>query len=315
MIKPAGNPWQQMPKDAARRVDIETSYNFFWITDSKGRYGLLITFGFLLGDIEIEDKVKGISIVKSSDGSSGKLYFVLNNNKDWEIFLSVCTDLVFMSSSSADETGMIPVINKRIVRWQKFLSENSSVSMPEILQMGLLTELYCLLYNVIPSVGCKEAIICWVGPDADKKDFSLAEFFIEVKSFISSKGPIVKISSLHQLEFELKPLYLIAYGLSKVNSGYTIIDLIASVKEYIPEDDRETIELFETKLASYGYAADITEAPFYSFKVDAERCYLVSQEFPKILAGSIDSRISAVQYSIDLARCISFEAKPPFNNN
>jgi hypothetical protein len=86
MIKPTGNPWLQMPKDSARRVDIETSYNFFWITDSKGRYGLLITFGFLLGDIEIEDKVKGISIIKSSNGPAGKLYFVLNNNKDWEIF-------------------------------------------------------------------------------------------------------------------------------------------------------------------------------------------------------------------------------------
>lgn len=301
-----------MLKDTARRVDIETTYNFYWITDSRGRYGLLITFDFLLGEFEIEDKVKGISIVKSAEGSAGKLYFVLNNSKDWEIFLSVCTDLVFMSSGCKDEESMIPIINKRIRRWQKFLSENSSVSMPEILQMGLITELYCLYHHVIPEAGYRDAIKCWVGPDADKKDFSLPEYFIEVKSFISSKGPVVKISSLHQLEYEIKPLYLIAYGLSKVNSGNTILDMISLINESIREDDRETKEIFENKLAAYGYVADITEVPFYSFSVDIEKSYFISQEFPKILASDIDNRIITVQYSIDLAKCAAFEIRLPF---
>src|ERR1700739_4704185 len=106
MIKPAGNPWEHMQKDTARRVDIESPYNFFWITDQKGRYGLLIKFGFLLDNLEIEDKVKGISVIKTSEGTGGKLYFVLNSNSDWEIFLSVCTDLVFLSSHCSDEAGM-----------------------------------------------------------------------------------------------------------------------------------------------------------------------------------------------------------------
>jgi hypothetical protein len=209
---------------------------------------------------------------------------------------------------------MIPVINKRITRWQKFLSENSSVSMPEILQMGLLTELYCLLHHIIPSVGYQEAINCWVGPDADKKDFSLPDYFVEVKSFISSKGPFIKISSLHQLEFEIKPLYLLAYGLSKSASGSSIIDLISILNESIPEDNWQARELFESKLAAYGYVADITEEPFYSFNVDIEKAYFVSREFPKILSGDIDDRILTVQYSIDIAKCSGFEKQPPFKS-
>lgn len=315
MIKPAGNPWEHMQKDTARRVDLETAYEFFWITDQKGRYGLLIKFGFLLGDLEIEDKVKGISIVKGSEGTAGKLYFVLNSNKDWEIFLSVCTDLVFMSSTCRDETSMIPVINKRIRRWQKFLSEENSISMPEILQMGLLTELYFLLNSLIPAVGYKDAIVSWVGPDADKKDFSLSGFFVEIKSFISSKGPVIKISSFHQLEYEIKPLYLLAVGLTKSNSGITILDLISQIYSEIPDNDKEMAEIFENRLSAYGYIADITEAPFYPFDIDAEKSYLVSEDFPKILSGSIDNRILTVQYSIDLAKCAAFEKKIPLNYN
>jgi len=300
-----------MQKDTARRVDIESPYNFFWITDQKGRYGLLIKFGFLLVDIEIDDKVKGISVIKTSEGTDGKLYFVLNSNSDWEIFLSVCTDLVFLSNQCSNEAGMIPVINKRIKRWQKFLSEESSISMPEIVQMGLLTELYFLLYSLLPAVGYRNAVNSWVGPDADKKDFSLDDIFVEVKSFISSKGPVIKISSLHQLEFEIKPLYLQAYGLTKSNSGVTIIDLIAQIYAEIPDDDRETAEIFESRLSAYGYTADITQAPFYSFNIDAAKSYLVSDTFPKILSGNIDGRILTVQYSIDLAKCSTFEKELP----
>lgn len=210
---------------------------------------------------------------------------------------------------------MIPVINKRIRRWQKFLSEGSSISMPEILQMGLFTELHFLLNRVAAALDYKTAVIAWVGPDADKKDFSLDNIFVEVKSFISSKGPIVKISSLHQLDFDIKPLYLLAYGLTKSNSGLSIIDLIQQIMSEIPDDDRETAEIFETRLAAYGYAADITEAPFYSFNVDTVKSYLVTEYFPKILSGSIDSRILAVQYSIDLAKCAVFESEIPLVKN
>lgn len=304
-----------MPNDAARRVDVETAYDFFWITDEKGRYGLLIKFGFLLDDSEIEEKVKGITIVKSSEDALGKLYFVLNNNKDWEIFLSVCTDLVFMSAGCREEADMIPVINKRIRRWQKFLSEESSISMPEILQMGLFTELYFLLNDLLPVLDYKDAINSWVGPDADKKDFSLDEIFVEVKSFISSKGPLIKISSLHQLEFEIKPLYLTAYGLTKSNSGQTIIDLIRQIYSEIPEEDNTSLNSFDVRLAAYGYMADITEGPFYAFNVDVAKSYLVSKGFPKILSENIDNRISAVQYTIDLAKCGAFEQQIPINNN
>lgn len=313
MTRPLENPWHNMQSDTARRVDVETRHDFFWITDIESRYGLLIRFKFVLSDIEIENKVKGISVVKASDGDLGKLYFILNNNKDWEIFLSVCTDLVLMANQCQDEIRMIAVINQRIRRWQRFLSENNTACMPEILQMGLLTELYCLFYSLIPAFVYKESILGWVGPDADKKDFSLSDFFIEVKSFISSKGRIVKISSLQQLDHKIKPLFLVSYGLTKTDHGISVIDMISAINNNIPVEDHETRDIFENRLAAYGFIQNITEAPFYTYTVDLSKSYLVSDSFPKISSVSIDARIVTVQYSLDLAKCASHEAPLPFN--
>jgi hypothetical protein len=313
MTKVADNPWLQMKGDTSRRVDIETKHDFFWIMDIKNRYGLLIKFDFPLTNIEILNKVKGIFIVTSSNGNSGNLYFLLNSNSDWEIFLLVCTDLISMASKCQDENSMIPVINQRIKRWQKFLSENNSVSMPETLQMGLLTELYCLFHFLIPNFHYREAVSSWVGPDSDKKDFSLADFFIEVKSFISSKGRIIKISSLQQLDYEIKPLFLLAFGLTRSENGLSVVDLISSINNSIPEEDNQIRDIFETRLAAYGYIESVTEPPFYTYTIDFNKSYLVTKNFPTISASSIDSRILTVQYALDLAKCESCEALLPFN--
>ena len=256
--------------------------------------------------------MKGITVVKAQDSDSGKLYFVLNDNKDWEIFLSICNDLINMATKCPDEIRMIPIINQRIRRWQKFLSENHTASMSEILQMGLFAELYCMLHSLIPVFGYKESVLCWVGPDADKKDFSLLEFFIEVKSFISSKDRIVKISSAKQLDNEGKPLFLTVYGLTKINNGLSIVDLANSIDQVIPNEDYDTREILENKLAAYGYIQNITEAPFYNYSIDLNKSYLVSDEFPKIVSCNIDSRILSVTYSLDLNRCVPFEAPLPF---
>ncbi|WPU92491.1 PD-(D/E)XK motif protein [Mucilaginibacter sabulilitoris] len=313
MTKAAENPWLHMKPDTSRRIDIETAHDFFWVTDSKNRYGLLIKFGFPLTDIEIAENIKGISVIPVSDDESGKLYFILTNNGDWEIFLSVCTNLVFMASKCANEISMIPVINLRIKRWQKFLRENNTTAMTEILQMGLLTELYFIVYSLIPEFGYQESILSWVGPDSDKKDFSLPEFFVEVKSFIASKGRIIKISSLQQLDCEIKPLYLSVYGLTHTNHGISILDMIDAVNALIPEEDYETRDIFEAKLSAYGYMQSVTEPPFFTYSFDLSKSYLVSDDFPKILSSGVDSRILTAQYSIDLAKCVTNEVPLPFN--
>jgi len=312
MTRPSSNPWERMLAETARRIDVETKFNIFWITDIKKRYGLLIKFRFNISGIDIENTMKGISVVKVDQDNLGKLYFILNESKDWEIFLSICTDIINVILPSENETAILPIINSRIKRWQRLLSQGNSISMSEISQMGLITELHFLLHSLIPVFKHETAIASWVGSDGDKKDFSLEGFFVEVKSFISSKGRTIKISSLQQLNDDIKPIYLIVYGLTRSTNGISIIDLIGQINELIPEEDYETRGQFESKLEAYGYIATITEPPFYSYIFDSSNSYLVSSDFPRILSQQVDSRIESVQYSIDLSRCTAYEKLLPF---
>jgi hypothetical protein len=301
------NIWKGIHQSSSRRIMSDGQYNFFWVCDEKGRYGLLIRLLQSLSDIEFDYKIKGITIILHSTHERGTdLYLIVNDNNDWEIFYSVCLDLLAVSEKSSSEIILINKLKSRIKRWQFFLTEQNSLSLSEVKQMGLLTELLCLKDRILPHLSNLDAIVSWVGPNFDRQDFSLAGFFIEVKSYISSKGAIVTISSLHQLINNIKPLYLIAYGLSKSENGVSIADVELDISEML-EANSESYDLFQQKLAQYGYMRGVTENPFYKFRIDNISYFAVTDDFPKILPSDVQGQITTVQYTIDLAKCVQFE--------
>lgn len=308
MMKPTtdlGNVWQNIHRASSRRIKSDGRYNFFWICDGKGHYGLLISICQRLDDKDFSEKIKGITIAKDSQRNDGDdLYLIVNDNNDWQIFYHLCLDLLDVSEKCSSETILIKSLKTRLKRWRFFLSEGNSFTMSEIRQMGLFAELLCLKDILIPNLGVDNALAAWVGPDLDRQDFSLNAFLLEVKSFLSSKGAFVKISSLHQLINDIKPLYLIAYGISRQPTGHSIEDIAQSI---FPILDNGTEELFGQKLAEYGYVEGITEEPFYKYHADNIRCYAVTDDFPKILPGQVKEQIVAAQYTLDLARCSKFE--------
>lgn len=297
------NVWLNIHRDSARRI--EPNFNFYWISDSNGRYGIRINLTTQLIQSDFSERIKGISLYINIKERVSELYIILNNNEDWEIFYALCKDLFEVSKECLNELLLISHIKTRLNRWRFFLSTDNSLTLPLQSQMGLFAELLFLKNYLLPVYPLLNSIEGWVGADLDKQDFSLDNLFIEVKSFVSSKGPIVKISSLHQLIWTIKPLYLFAVGVSRSENGISIVDLIADIKQLI--SDVTLTELFDDKLATYGYMDGITEAPFYKFKVDLTLSYSVNRDFPKILPGDIANQISSVTYNIDLARCSQFE--------
>ena len=301
------NPWLNLEPLSSRRIDSTIMHNFFWIMDDHGRFGIRISLNQLIRLPDDAPKLKGIEIIiRNSDSGTAELYLILNNNSEWQIFLSLCNDLFDNSINCKDDEQLMTFAIGRLLKWQKFLSQNSSRAMTEQQQMGLITELVCLKDFIIPNFSIQESILSWVGPDFDKQDFSLEAFFIEVKSYISSKGSIVRISSLGQLNNSIKPLYLLAFGISRTENGFTVPAIVDSLKGIIGID-LINLEVFENKLAQYGYIENFTEPPFYSYKTDIVTSYTVSDDFPKILSGQVKPQITAAEYSIDLARCSDFE--------
>lgn len=307
MISTGNNPWEKMHLSSVRRVDRDTPFNYFWLLDENGRYGLLIKFNSLSLEDEIVNQLKGITIISrlKEDGSTD-IFYILNNNSEWEMFVALCQDLLTTSDSSTNERELFLVLMSRLKRWQIFLSQNSTRELSERKQMGLFAELLILRDYVIPKFGTSNSITSWTGPQFDKQDFSFDGFFIEVKSFVSSKSAIVQISSLHQLLNTIKPLYMTVIGLSRNENGRSIVDLIFDISALTIKVASNCNEVFESKLAEYGYIHGFTIPPFYAFNCDNIQAFTIVDSFPRITPATVANQIISAEYKIDLTRCQEF---------
>ncbi|MBE0491823.1 MAG: PD-(D/E)XK motif protein [Sulfurospirillum sp.] len=300
------NPWKDMKKSTQRRVKENINHDIFWIIDLEGKYGLYIKIKSIYdNNIDIL-KLKGLSILKRNEENTTELFIALNSNQDWEIFLTLCKDLILIAKKYSDDITMFNAIENRLKRWQQFLLKNKSIDFPLHKQMGLFSELMCLKEIIANNIGIKNAIYSWVGADFDKQDFLLEDMIIEVKSYKTSKTPIVSISSAAQLYSDKQPIYLISYGLTPTDNGISIDDLILDIEKQIENESFEFFEIFHNKLFEYGYMIDL-DIKKYKFIIDKNRIFHVSTLFPKITPLDIDSRILNLNYSIDLLQCKEFE--------
>lgn len=302
------NPWENMVESSRRRVDSETLHNLFWITDLQGNYGFYLKRNRRFESTETTAKLKGISIIKrNSQDDIGELFLILKNKEDWQIFYALCEDLVAVAHRYDSEDQMLSAVEVRLKRWQQLLKQDRSQEMTLEKQMGLFTELLCLKDIIAPKVGFRQAVFSWVGPEFDKQDFLIDNAIIEVKSYRTSKGAVVHVSSLYQLHSEKEPLFLVSYGLTRSNDGLSIEDIAQEIKKLLYEKAPDAVDAFDTKLMEYGYIPEIIKEPLYQFIVDKRRAFLVSDEFPKIFPSDIKSQIVSVNYSIDLSGCTEYE--------
>jgi hypothetical protein len=302
------NPWENMAESSQRRVDSETLHNLFWITDLQGNYGFYLRRNRQFETTENTGKLRGISIVKrNSEDGIGELFLILKNKEDWQIFYALCEDLVAVAHRYDSEDQMLSAVEVRLKRWQQLLKQDRTQEMTLEKQMGLFTELLCLRDLVAPKVGLRQSVFSWVGPEFDKQDFLIDNAVIEVKSYRTSKGAVVHISSLYQLHSEKEPLFLVSYGLTRSTDGLSIADIAQEIKEILYEEAPDVVDAFDNKLIEYGYIPEIIREPLYQFIVDKRRAFFVSDEFPKIFPSDVKSQILSVNYSIDLSRCSEYE--------
>lgn len=296
-----------MPIESARRVDSKIDHNLFWMIDSSGKYGLYLKAESEFVSTEIDIKLRGIDLIKRNYQNCGELFLILNNQEDWELFAALCRDIFNACSEHAIDFEMIEAVENRLRRWQFFLMRNNGISMSYEKQMGLFAELQFLKYILIPKKGSFASVTAWTGPASDKQDYALPELSVEVKSYRSSNGPIVAISSAHQLLTDSKPLYLVSYGLTEDIKGGSVQELIEEFTLTFALESLQILQLFEEKIMDFGYMPGIEYNNMYKFKVDCIRSFLIENDFPRILPNEIAPEIVSVNYSVDLALCIRFE--------
>jgi len=296
-----------MLPDSVRRVDSEIAHNLFWMLDQAGNYGFYLKTTKEFKSTEIDIRLRGISLIKRNYENCGELFLILNRQNDWELFFSVCKDIISICATYSSNEEMVVAVENRLKRWQAFLMENTEVSLSLMMQMGLFAELMFLINILIPRIDASAAIIAWGGPESDRQDFSMADKSIEIKSYKTSRSPQVRISSTHQLYTDTKPLFLIAYGLTEAQNGQSIADLISELDVLISSESIKIIQLFESKLIEFGYMPGMNYDVMYKFTVDSLRGFIVEKDFPRILPHQTSPEIIAVNYTINLQLCTRFE--------
>ena len=307
------NPWQNMQPSTRRRVDANTPHNIFWITDLYGNFGFCIQTKKIFKEDEPSANLKGISVAKNnSESGFGELFLILNKKEDWQIFHTLCSDLTAVAHRYDSDDKMISAVEVRLQRWQELLKKSRERVITLEMQMGLFSELIVLKDIIAREFGIKSAILSWVGPEFDKQDFLLENSVIEVKSYRTSKGPIVNISSPYQLYSEKLPLYLITCGLTETENGKTIEDIALSIKQILENEAIDFLDIFDMKLAEYGYFPELSNDIFNKFITDSIKIFSVEEEFPRIVPHKIKSQIIALKYSVDLSKCIEYEVEAEF---
>jgi len=301
------NPWLGLEQLSRRRVKDSINYNAFWVVDALNHYGLMIQCDEDFIQPIREIKLNGIKIQLDNTSTPNKLILLLKDIKDWEIFLTLCNDLINVMKERNQD--IIINVMKRLERWQKLLQRTTIRVMSKEEQMGLYGELKILQQYIIPKYGYQEGIRSWVGALGDKQDFLLRDSAIEVKSNRITSGNLVWISSKEQLNSEKKPLYLLACALNEGPNGETIANIIQSITEQI--ESVSLLNEFIEKVELYGYIPELSQESLSKLFLEQINSFEVKEGFPKIPLNHVSPSIKNMKYSIDLSGCSQF--KIPIN--
>jgi hypothetical protein len=321
-MKLMNNPWSQICKpDKDLNVLLADSahpLSFYWGVDTTNKY-LFIYEGSIVHILDHNDLpiLSGITLAIAKDGSRSKLLIILNDSRNWEIFFTLCCDLIRSTKQLKNKENATSVILRRLKKWQDLLKRERIrlMSIEEI--KGLIGELLFLSGPVAKSFGWDKAISFWKGPEEAPQDFAIHHDSVEVKCKAGDTKQSIRISSLDQLNTQLPNGYLVVYTLATTSETdqkkLTLCSLVNSIRECLLDSDDNTRERFEDLIFLSGYT-DNEKYLEYVFSEIGFRSYHITERFPRILTEAVPQGITELAYSIQLSALNEFEGKPNWLN-
>lgn len=304
------NPWENMSVGSEKLVNHQSKFDIYWGVEYNGDLALYINLKEIYNLPKQNFDLKDIDIKFFNDSKQAKYYcvFILKQKSEWELFYRLCEDLIGISYNSKDEKQLVMKLQNRLIRWQELFKKDQKNKLTVEKQMGLFSELSFLLSYVIPKIGIKSALMAWVGHDGDKQDFVFENSVVEVKSYSTTKGEKIIISSKEQLFSNKQSLYLATYSLSKSTKGKKISNLIDDVRNIMTYENQEELMVsFDKQLWEAGYSSLIyKDEDLISFNLDDVKFYIINGNFPRLTPQGIPSEIIALQYKIDMSNLSNY---------
>jgi len=315
------NPWDKINPPArdvsARRIDHTHNFDLFWARDHLGRYLFIYEFSPEENTPKINlPDLTGIQIayiLADKDVLKNRLVLMLNEQSNWELFLSLCNDLVQATRQAKTSVSALQTIFRRLARWHDFLKKNRSGLLTEERIKGLIGELLFIKNYLFPSFGASQAIQFWQGAEGLPQDFNVNNSAIEVKCQSGATSPYVKITSADQLCPQLPEMYLFVITLGKTtpdtDNAINLPGLVSHIRDILETDGSNQIERFNDLLYMAGYI-DSDRYLDFSYIFIGEKMFQVTDGFPRICANEIHTGIIRLVYNISLSECEPFAGQP-----
>lgn len=310
------NPWDAIKtpsKDvSALRISSEHPLELFWAKDHLGRYLLIYEYPSN-SNIVIKDppELEGVETIShQANNTTSRLILVLKDKVDWELFYSLCNDLLTATAKTNRPETASAVILTRLRRWHNFLKKKRPEILPEEKIKGLIGELILLKNHLIPKYGCSASVKFWQGPEGAPQDFNINQTAIEVKCQMGGTTPNIKISSADQLFTQLPELFLFVITMGKSDEenkeSINLNDLVNHIQRLLENESSPSIDRFQDLLMEAGYIYN-EKYNDYNYIISEVQVFKVIENFPRICPSDIKPGIIKINYNISIADCAPFE--------
>lgn len=317
------NPWSDIATPSrefnVRLFSEKHPLKLYWGKDVRGGYLFIIQFSTeATPDKKILPELSGIRIAIASAPDCCRLVLFLNETSNWELFKSLCVDLIYASENAQNHSDAANVIIRRLLRWHEFLKREKIHLLSSEAIKGLIGELLFMKKVLAPQFGWDEVLSFWKGPLGAPQDFAVYDTAVEVKAQSGISKPYIQISSLEQMEAQLPEFYLVVNTLATIEpdheEAFTLNSLIAEIRAELNGAEDMTRELFESMIFQAGYIQlDHYDTP--SFRCVAIRTFRVCKDFPRLMIRNVPSGITKANYQISIDSCMPFEHELTFISN
>lgn len=220
-----------------------------------------------------------------------------------DLFTMMAGDIVRTLHRVADarSAGYFPVLLDRIRAWQMFMDRGGDGVLGPEAEIGLLGELVVLAALVDAGMAGLTACEAWEGPRNGVHDFRWRSGAVEVKTSCAFPGAFpARISSLDQLDdSKVQPLFLAAVRVTELESGQTLPEWVASVRERLVGQEA-ALGTFNDRVLQGGFADTQSDRYTRRFVLRDIRIFAVTQGFPRLTRPTIPAEVTAAQYEMDL---------------
>lgn len=308
------NPWNSIRKLGkgidSERIDPLNKFDFFWALGKNGEYTFIIEHDNIDDWSTKKISLFGIDIQQFQTSKGYRLALVLNEINDWDIFYILCKDLLQATSETENQKTMLSIIYNRLQRWQKLFRKFGKKLLSEQEQQGLIGELYFLQNHLLNVFSASESLSFWKGPFGEQQDFGIGDTTVEIKSKQGTSAPYIQISSIDQLDCNVKNCFLYVITLNtaphNITEAFSLNSIIDSIKLLL--SDSNDLDIFENLLSEVGYI-DLPEYSEKQYLISKESIYEITDGFPRLKTEVVPHGITSIQYKIELKECKPFEVQ------